>query len=249
MLCPSCVATLAGAPALCPRCGHPILEDDRTVRLSFDGDSIELYGWLILGLLSLVLVFPLAWTLAAFARWFCRNLRLDGGTTVAFTGTGPQILGWMLLSCVLPLPFLVRHAIHGPAFLNVPIAIAVFFLSPLISLSILRWTLSKFELSSGPPLHFDGSYPDYLCGQMLMAIASGTVIGWAWVVASFYGWVAEHTRGDDIAFHCDAAGWDVLWRTVAAVLGSLPLVTIPWMFMWYYRWLVGCITLTRGATP
>jgi len=41
MICRNCAGPLSGVPALCPRCGHPILEEDRTFRFSFEGDTIE----------------------------------------------------------------------------------------------------------------------------------------------------------------------------------------------------------------
>jgi hypothetical protein len=248
MTCPNCAAPLPGAPALCPRCGHPILEDDRTVRLAFEGDTIEFLGWMIVALLSAVLVIPLAWTIAAMGRWFCRNLHLDGGETVAFRGTGLEVLGWMTCALVLPLPIFVLKVIHSPAFLYAPFVIAAFFLSPLMHVWILGWIVTKLELSSGPRLHFDGSYAAYLGYHLMLAFSSITIIGWAWVVSSYYDWVAEHTLGNDIVVRCETTGWEVLWRTVVAALGSIPIVTIPWMWMWYVRWLVGCITVTRGVT-
>src|SRR5271157_4854423 len=59
VICPNCAAPLTGAPPLCPRCGHPILEDDRTIRLSFDGDAVEALGWFLLFILSAIVVIPL----------------------------------------------------------------------------------------------------------------------------------------------------------------------------------------------
>lgn len=208
---------------------------------------MELLGWILLSILSAILVIPLAWTTAAICRWFCRNLRFSDGTTVSFTGTGPEILGWMLLSVFLSVPGFMVHAFHTPTLLQLPWQIGGFFLGPLINLFILRWLVRNLRLSSGPPLDFDGSYAGYLGYQILIGLSVLTIIGWAWVMASFYNWMAEHTRGKGIAFHFNGTGWEILWRIVAAVLGSIPIVTIPWIWMWYTRWLVSCVTITRGA--
>ena len=108
--------------------------------------------------------------------------------------------------------------------------------------------MRKLELSGGPPLHFDGPYRGYLGYQILIGISFLTIIGWGWAIASYYRWVAENTHGKGIAIRCDAEGWDVLWRTVVAIIGSIPLLTIPLMCMWYVRWLVSTIALTRGVT-
>ena len=36
----------------------------------------------------------------------------------------------------------------------------------------------------------------------------------------------------------------MLWRSLAAVLFSLPILTIPWAKLWYTRWLVSQVTIT-----
>jgi len=222
-------------------------KSDRTNGLAFDGDTIEFLGWLLLTILSALLIVPLAWTYAAICRWFCRNLRFPDRTTVTFTGTGPQILGWMILGVVLSAATSIPHTIDPHFLLLIPAAIAGFFLGPLVHLMILRWLVRNLRLSSGPSLEFDGSYAGYLGYQVLIGISVLTIVGWAWALASFYRWIAEHTRGEGIAVGWNSDGWEVLGYTLAAILGSIPIVTIPWVWMWYIRWFTGCGTLTRGA--
>ena len=248
MTCPECAAPLPGAPALCPRCGSPILEDDRTIPIAFEGDTLEFAGWLVLCLLSALLIVPLAWTVVGMARWFCRNLRLRGKETVSFEGTGGELLVWIFLLAVLPVPVIALAVTRAPKLLYVPFAIAISFLIPMVHLLILRWIASRLVLTAGPTLRFDGSYWGYFGYQVLLSIVSPTVIGWAWVLAPYYRWLADHTRGEGIRVRCGAGGWDILWRTAAASIGSVPLVTIPWMCVWYARWLVSCISFTRGVT-
>ena len=247
MLCPNCAARLPGNTVLCPACGYPILEVDRTVDADFVGDAWDFAGWCILSLLSAVLIVPLAWVLAAMGRWFCRNLQLSSGETVAFAGTGPEILGWMALSLLLELPGSVISRIHDAVPAAIIWAITAFFLQALINLAILRWIIRKIVLSNGPNLHFDGGYVDYIGFHVFIGLSFLTIIGWGWALAAYWRWLAANTRGDGISIHCDAGGWDVFWRTVAAVLGCVPVVTIPLVCMWYARWVVSCITLTRDG--
>ncbi len=233
---------------LCPRCGQPLLEDERTAALSFDGDPVEALGWGLVTILSAILIVPLAWALAGFGRWFCRNLHFSDGGTVAFTGVGLEILGWMALSALLSLPNgILARVDSGDVPLEIVLDIGMFFLGVLVSLSIVRWVVRHLALSSAPPLHFDGSYGGYLGYHVLLGISVLTIVGWAWVLASYYGWLADHTRGNRIAFGCHVEGWDILWRTVAAILGSIPILTIPWVWTWYTRWLASNIRMTRGA--
>jgi hypothetical protein len=91
------MSEMCGAPdasvCACPRCREPILEEDRTLRLAFDGDAIEFLGWILLFILSSLLVIPSAWTIAAFGRWFWRNLRLQGSEALLLDATGGSHAG------------------------------------------------------------------------------------------------------------------------------------------------------------
>jgi hypothetical protein len=224
------------------------------VGLAFGGDIVELLGWLLLALFSSILIVPLAWTFAAFCRWFCRNLRFGDGASAEFTGKGIEVLVWILLSFLAGLSWtpIVVHwrppwtliALHwGPLSIQ-PLD---FVIGPLIALMILRWLARSVQLSGGPALRFEGSYLGCFGYEVLGALSILTIIGWAWVTASWYRWVARRTRGEGIVIGFDGTGGEILWRTLATVLGSLLIVTIPWVFMWYLRWLVSQVTIARGA--
>ena len=35
--------------------------------------------------------------------------------------------------------------------------------------------------------------------------------------------------------------WDFTWRTLVATIGSCFIIPIPWLFVWYTKWLVSCV--------
>jgi hypothetical protein len=189
--------------------------------------------WLIPAwILSVVLAIAGAWVCAGACRWFCRHLRFSDDTRADFSGRGGQILGWWVL-CVLP-----GHDWNVPAPAGVLLDIALFFLGLWGTLNILRWFVGHVTLSSSRGFSFLGTYVELLGWEILLALSVLTVIGWAWVLAAMCRWMARSTRGDDIALRFHGVGLQILWRTVVAILCSIPIVTIPFVWLWYTRWLV-----------
>ena len=39
------------------------------------------------------------------------------------------------------------------------------------------------------------------------------------------------------------SGWGFLWRTFLAYLGSLLIITIPWIIVWYISWVTRNIVI------
>jgi hypothetical protein len=80
--------------------------------LSFAGSFWAYLGWNILFALSFLTIIGWAWVMAAWARWFCRNIQ---GTRrqVVYKGTGLQNL-WralvLVICCafVIPIPWMYR---------------------------------------------------------------------------------------------------------------------------------------------
>jgi hypothetical protein len=194
--------------------------------------------WLIPAwILSSILVIAGAWIFAGACRWFCRHLRFSDDTSADFSGRGGQILGWWIL-CVLP-----GHDWNIPAPERVLLAIALFFLGLWGTLNILRWIVGHVRISSSRGFSFFGTYVELLGWEILLTLSVLTVIGWAWVLAAIGRWMARNTRGNDIALRFHGVGLQILWRTVVAILCSIPIVTIPFVWLWYTRWLVQNTTI------
>ena len=188
-------------------------------------------------ILSVILAIAGTWVVAAACRWFCRNLRFSDNTTADFSGRGGQVLGWWVLS------LLVGRTWNLPTPEGVLLCIALSLLGVWGALNVWRWFVSHVELSSSRRFSFFGAYVELLGWEILLILSVLTVIGWAWALAALYRWMARNTRSQDVALRFHGEGHQILWRTVVAILGSIPLVTIPWMWLWYARWMVGNTTI------
>lgn len=49
---------------------------------------------------------------------------------------------------------------------------------------------------------------------------------------------ADQTTG---AFSADFPIWDLVWRSLVFVIGSVFIIPVPWLLVWYLKWLVPCI--------
>jgi len=195
-------------------------------------------GWLLsIWILSIGLGLAGPWIFEAVCRWFCQALRFSDDSRADFSGRGGQIFGWWILW------MLAGHRWNIATPERVALEIALFFLGLWSTLNVLRWFVSHIELTTGRRLVFDGGYVELLGWQILLALSVLTIIGWAWALAAMYRWLADHTSGPDAVVKFHGVGGQILWRTLAAFLFSIPVVTIPWAWLWYARWLVRSTTL------
>ncbi len=178
-----------------------------------------------------------AWIFEGACRRFCRALRFSDGTAADFSGRGDQILGWWTIWILAGREWGLTG---GDA---VALEVITYFLGLWATLHVLRWFAAHVELSNGRRFEFRGAYAELLGWHILIGLSIFTVIGWAWGLAGMFRWAARSTRakGAVLAFH--GRGLDILWRTVAAVLFCAPIVTIPWAWIWYTRWLARGVTV------
>jgi hypothetical protein len=237
------------------------LRERPLVRLEFDGEAIEVAGWILVGIVASVLVVPLAWWYAAVCRWFCRNLRFSDGARAQFRGRGGEIFGWVILAILAggqPFRFGPRIRLFhvswdrllgfesvnidwkDPGLMSFVIAGAVmlWLVGVIGQLHIIRWCVAKTALSTDDRFRFHGAYWDLVGWELLTGLAALTIIGWAWTLAAAYRWAAGNTRSDHRALSFHGSGFEILWRTFGMAIFCVPIVTIPWALLWYKRWLV-----------
>ncbi len=211
------------------------------VRLQFTGSALQTLGWIAASILAgLLAAIPLAWVNAAMIRWICRNTTFSDGSTAEFRGTGGEVVVWHVL---LFLVMLGENALNPPA--------AIFGLTyVLISgvvLMLLNWFVYNLRLNPGPHLAFTGSYINLLGWYVALLLSCITIVGWAWVAVAMYQWMARNIKGDGIAVEFRATGLEFLWRGLVTALGSCLIVPMPFLILWFGRWLIGNIVLIRGV--
>lgn len=252
MRCTTCSLELPEGAATCPQCGTPApaaspAPAGTEVRLDFTGTAGAVLKWFALTIVGTALVIPLAWVSAAVARWLCRSTTFSDGTTVEFRGTGEEVVVWHVF-------YVLTLAGQQAAFYAVADAgawafIAVFFISYVVLIAIIhtliKWFVFNAQLSSGPQLSFAGSYLGLFGWYLALAVSIYSIIGWAWVVTAMYRWLARYTRGRGVVFQFRASGLEMLWRGAVTAVASAFLVPIPWVWVWFTRWLIQQITLTR----
>ncbi|MEP7352640.1 MAG: zinc-ribbon domain-containing protein [Acidobacteriota bacterium] len=261
MFCSNCSAELTAGAHFCPRCGWQAVGTVPTpqapsqgaaaaegpVRLSFEGSAVQLLGWMLLTIVSAIVIVPLAWVYAAMLRWTLRNLHFSDGTTAEFTGTGGQIAIWMVfyILFVIGQQVLLRSMLEDGVLVTIVITVLSQFVAWAVGLMILKWAVYNVKLSSGPPLTFTGSYLGLLGYGLLLLVSIYSIVGWAWVIAAQYRWMARHVEGRGVVFDFKGKGHEVLWRTIVMILLSCLIVTIPWTLLWYWNWFVENISMTR----
>jgi uncharacterized membrane protein YjgN (DUF898 family) len=194
-------------------------------------------GLMVAWLLSIVLAIAGVWLFEAACRWFCRNLRFSDGTTADFSGRGAEVRPWWAIWVLAGR----RRGLGGiPEDL---LQLALYFLGLWATLNVFGWFVAHVELSSGRRFCFTGAYAELLGWQVMLALSVVTLIGWAWILAAMFRWMARSSGNRDEALQFHGLGHQILWRTLVAMLLCIPLVTIPFAWLWYMRWLVQNTTI------
>ena len=219
------------------------------VRLEFRGTPLQALGWILLSLVGGFLVVPLAWVNAAIARWVCRNTAFSDGATAEFRGTGGDVVVWHVLFMLVTggQQLALLYTDPGDYGGIASIFTLSYFVMIAIVLTILKWFVYNVRLSAGPHLTFTGSLVGLLGWYVLIALSGITVVGWAWAAVAMYRWMARHVKGDGIAVEFRGTGFELLWRALATAVGSLLIVTVPFLAIWLTRWLVQNIVIIRGV--
>ncbi len=234
----------------CPQCGTPAPAAPAPgdpVRLDFTGGPLGVLQCFLLTIVGTLLVIPLAWVSAGVARWISKNTTFSDGTTVEFRGTGEDVLVWHIFYVLTLVGQQVAFYAVGDA--GIAAYLAVFLISYVVLIAIIhtliKWFVFNAQLSSGPQLSFVGGFAGLFGWYLALAVSAYSIVGWAWVVAGMYRWLARHVRGRGVVFAFEGSGVEILWRGAVTAVGTFFIIPIPWVWLWFARWLVQQVTMTR----
>ena len=206
--------------------------------MAFLGTGFQALGYGLLAAILTILIIPQGWAVSLLSGWYANNLAFSDGRTATFTGRGSQIWGYFILMFVLAILL---------AWIPVIGNIIYLLLSLRIQLAVVRWFFSHMQLSTGHNLRFEGDYWPFVGWYLLWFVSFITIIGWAWVSSGGMRWLCRNVDLGQEHLEFVGSGVEFLWRGIIALLGSILIITIPWLAVWYIRWITSNILILPGA--
>jgi uncharacterized protein DUF4339 len=228
-------------PLAVPPSGVPLTTGGARIAqpLSADFGIWALLGRGLLFSIGSMLVIPAPWTATSFYRWFIEHLRVPQRPDLGFTGKPGDI--WY----VFVIQGLCAYAGLSDSWYPTLIVIP---LEGVLSWMTVRWIIANISSEGRQlPLNFEGSPWAYVGWYLLLYVSVITIIGWAWVMTAWMRWICRNVDGTRRVIVFNADGWEILWRTVIAVLFAVLIIPIPWVTAWYYRWYVSQFALVERA--
>lgn len=233
--------------------------------LSFIGGPFPLLGRTLVLLICFLLVIPAPHALVWFVRWFWTSVRLDDTVVAQFKGRARDIWMYTMLSALvfylkkaLVVMIITTGKPQGGWAFNLTFMLINVLIGAVLALGYLRWSFQA-RLTSGVLLRFSGKYWALVGWQALIQVLislpglltllsqSADRFGSAiplfslfhlavfWIMVAYYRWICRQVEGP-IGAKFLGTGWQMLWRSIAAMLASLLIIPIPWAYHWLLRW-------------
>jgi hypothetical protein len=195
---------------------------------------------------GMLLVIPAPWAGPWFYRWLAGRLSLPNGRRLLlespFNASAALFLVFAL-SIVAPAAYTGLIAAYdpaaaadaaGPALARL-LGSAIEFVCTFL---IMRWFVGSLRSDDGAlAIRFEGDFWPYLGWNLLIGLSMITLIGWAWVLRFLLRWICRNIAGTH-RFDFVGEGSSLLWRLIVLFIGCLFIIPIPWLFAWFYNWLV-----------
>jgi GYF domain 2 len=196
-------------------------------------------------LLGVIVVIPAPWAICWYTNWLVSCVQVPGRPNLSFTGKPMTIAIWYFGAIILAIILAVLASQTDNQAFN-----HVFNIVQLV----LDWLLLRYVVaniaSNGQPLglSFSGSFWAFLGWNILVAISFITIIGWAWVFAAEIRWICRNIQGTRRAVTFRGTGLEFLWRVLVALIASVFIIPIPWVYRWMMQWQLSQTELVdRGA--
>lgn len=192
--------------------------------------ELRVWGFFWRGLVNALgsgLIIPAPWTGPLIWRYLGETTKLPDGRSFGFEGKVGDIW-WVFVLQALALLGAQFHYVQLVAF---PASVALGYF-------VIKWFCAKLRPPEGvAPLAFKGGFWMNLGWAMFYLLSFVSIIGWAWVLAAYYRWLASNVEGG-LAFEFRGAGLSILWRMWVTILACCFLIPIPWVAAWMARWLI-----------
>ncbi|XIA67654.1 DUF4339 domain-containing protein [Bradyrhizobium sp. TZ2] len=209
--------------------------------LSIDFGILEFVWRSLVLVIGLIFIIPAPWVLVWFVKWIVPCVRVPGRPNLSFEGGAMTIVPWYFGAIAL----VVGVGLIGSELLSNLVSLVQFVLYWLF----LKWFVANLA-SNGQPLglSFSGSIWAYVGWTILAAVSFITIIGWAWVYTAWLRWFCRNIQGTRREVLFIGSGLEFLWRAIVAVIVSIFIIPIPWVYRWMSQWLASQTVLAeRGA--
>jgi hypothetical protein len=206
--------------------------------LSIDFEILDFVVRFLLFVVGAIFIVPLPWVLVSNLKWITARTHVPGRPELGFTGE-PMTVLWYYLGAVAAV--IVLNIIGGRI-----AHLASFFIEVGLGWAALRWFVANLS-SGGQPLglSFSGPYWTYLGWNLLGALSTITIVGWAWVYTAQTRWIYRNIEGTRREIVFKATGLEYLWRAIVCIIGCAFIIPIPWVARWMAGWLASQTVLVE----
>lgn len=209
--------------------------------LSIDFEILDFVVRFLVFVVGAIFIVPLPWVLVSNLKWLTARTRVPGRPDLGFTGE-PMTILWYYLGAVAVI--IILHIIGGRI-----TSILSFLIEVGLGWAGLRWFFANLSSRDQPlGLSFSGPYWTYLGWNVLGALSTITIVGWAWVYTAQTRWIYRNVDGTQREIVFKASGLEYLWRAIVCIFASAFIIPIPWVARWMMGWLASqTVLVERGA--
>ena len=226
---PGLLSAAARPPAMPGR--MPVAGDAGSGSLSVDFEILDFVKEALIFFVGAIFIIPLPWVLVRMLKWVTSRTQVPGRPDLTFAGKVETILWWYFgaIAVLIVLGFVGGKIAHLISFI-IEVGLGWF---------ALRWFIANLASGDERPLglNFSGAFPPYLGWNVLGALSTITIIGWAWVYTAQTRWICRNIEGTRREVVFEATGLEYLWRVIVTAIGCAFLIPIPWVVRWMMGWL------------
>ncbi len=253
---------------------HPPMSNDSSPnRLEFSAEAIPYFVRTILFGLSTLVYVPAAEQFTKLMHYITSHLRFADGTTVAYGGGPSDVKQPLIGVTILIWAQILLSLMFSDPLVSIGVSIAISFAYGYVSYQLIRTVAPLCVTSNGSRLTFAGSLEEYLKWQLMitgctllpsllayvlpqsgliggvLSIASALLAFglFAFVYVLSLRWTASKVAGGSRIASFDAEPIHLAGMMIGLGLGSIFIVTIPWVFTWYMKWLCSQYSLPARA--